>query len=140
MGGRRFSASLPAGSYRAEFVDGDGNTGVWPTYVEETWQKEPACSGFATKDMVELVRPEIQDSECDELVTNGGHDAMINTAEPWSHTCYDWSSDNVKVGAGLGKDNSNAIITTDHYYHWTGIGQVSKWLVLLYCSSHYLHK
>lgn len=65
--GRRFSASLPAGDFTAEFVDSEGNL-AWPQYVEEYWQKEPDCTGFATQDHVTLIEPTINEAFCAEII------------------------------------------------------------------------
>ena len=83
--GRRFAASLPAGSYTAEFLDENDNP-VWPQYVEEYWQKVPDCTGYAEKEMVTIVPPDVEDGYCDELVRNGGQDGTLTLVEPWEHT------------------------------------------------------
>ena len=77
---RRFSVSLPAGSYTAEFLD-ENEVLSWPTFVEDHWNKEPDCAGFASFDDVTILKP--ADFDCDELVRNGGLDSDFNTTEPY---------------------------------------------------------
>ena len=81
---RKFSASLPRGTYTAEFVDEEGNQ-VWPTFVEELWEATPDCPNSAGPLDVTLVKPPIDTSSCDELIRNGGQDEILEY-EPWVHT------------------------------------------------------
>jgi hypothetical protein len=118
--GRTFSASLPSGTYTAEFINQDGAL-AWPQYVEEKWNKPPDCSGYATVDSVTLIKPAIAEQQCVELVRNGGKDDNILTTEPWIHTMY--NTNDVIVRSGLGVDGSNAIGTVSRQGHWTGLGQ-----------------
>lgn len=83
---RRFSASLPEGSFIAKFIDENGNH-VWPQFVEEHWQQPPDCSGYLLKEQLTIEEPAIQESDCLELIRNGGLDpSTLTTAEPWLHT------------------------------------------------------
>ena len=112
---RRFSASLPTGSYTAVFIDEAGNQ-AWPTFVEEVWEKAPDCSGGASPGEVTIIKPVVDAAACAELMRNGGQDATLTTSDPWLHT-----HPGVRVGAGLGINGSDAIITTDRRYYWTGL-------------------
>jgi len=117
--GRRFSVSLPAGIFTAEFLDENGDP-AWPTYVEEVWQKEPDCSGFATLGDITILKPNV---DCNELIRNGGQDAVLTT-DPWLHTMYDyWRDSDLAIGTGLGIDGSDAIVTYMRTDHWDGLGQ-----------------
>lgn len=129
--GRRFSASLPEGSYTAEFIDENG-TQVWPKYAEEYWAKEPDCSGFATglgrrlsvSHNVTLVKPEVNETDCTELILNGGQgdeNGLIITTEPWITTLG--RPGNIVVAPALGTNGSDALATKQRVYHWTGPGQ-----------------
>lgn len=114
---RKFSVSLPSGSYTARFVDQDG-IHVWPTFVEETWEATPDCQMSSAPFDITLSEPHA-DFGCDELIRNGGQDdATLTTAEPWVHT-----DPGVKVGVGLGRNSSDAIITINRGGTWTGLGQ-----------------
>ena len=118
--GRRFSVSLPAGAFTAEFLDEDGAL-AWPTFVEEYWQKEPDCSGFATYGNVTILKPP---ADCTELIRNGGRDAAnFDTTEPWIHTLFGWNTQrDITVGTGLGINGSDALVTFERY-HYMGLGQ-----------------
>lgn len=117
--GRVFSASLPSGTYTAEFIDQDGAI-AWPHFVEEKWHKPPDCSGYATVDSVTLLKPAINEQQCSELIRNGGTDTNILSTEPWIHTM---NQNDITVRTGLGVDGSNAISTVNRQSHWTGLGQ-----------------
>lgn len=117
--GRRFSVSLPSGSYEAEFLDENGQR-AWPEYVEEYWAKEPDCaSGFASLGDVTLLKPDVE-PQCTELVLEGGPGTHTST-EPWIHTMG--SSYDIKVGTGVGVEGTDAILTENRQHHWTGLGQ-----------------
>ena len=118
--GRVFGASLPSGTYTAEFIDQDG-TLVWPQFVEEKWQKPPDCVGYATVDSVTLLKPAINEQQCVELVRNGGKDSNILGTEPWIHTMY--NPNDIIIRNGLGIDGTNAIGTVNRQAYWTGLGQ-----------------
>ena len=118
--GRRFSASLPAGIYTAEFINQDGAR-VWPQYVEETWNKPPDCTGFATIDSITLLKPAINEQLCADLIRNGGNDGDIFTTQPWTSTLG--RPRDLVVRTGLGVGGTNAIGTVNREYHWTGLGQ-----------------
>ena len=89
--GRRFSASLPAGNYTAQFYDEEGQLAPWPTYAEETRLKAPNCRGSANAGDVTLIKPalvaetggarRLQDEVCGELVRNGGQGLQLDTSE-----------------------------------------------------------
>ena len=118
--GRRFSASLPAGQYTAEFINQDG-AHVWPQYVEETWNKPPDCTGFATIDSITLLKPAINEQQCADLIRTGGIGGDISTTLPWISTMG--SPRDLVVRTGLGVDGTNAIGTVNREMHWTGLGQ-----------------
>jgi hypothetical protein len=118
--GRRFSASLPAGQYTAEFINQDGAQ-VWPQYVEETWQKPPDCTGSAAVDSITLLKPAVNEQQCSDLIRNGGIDSDIVTTHPWISTLGQPRDLAVRLGRGLG--GTNAISTVNREYHWTGLGQ-----------------
>ena len=116
--GRKFSASLPAGTYTAEFINENGDQ-VWPQYVEETWQKPPDCAGFAQVDSVTVLKPPISEEQCVELVRNGGIHG--NTTFPWISTLG--QPRNIAIRKGMGIDGTDAIGTMNREYPWTGLGQ-----------------
>lgn len=122
---RRFSVSLPAGNYTAEFIDENG-VQSWPTFVEEAWQKEPDCSGFASFEDVTILEPPVAVGYCDELIKNGGGTGAsdFSTTAPWVHTLYDWNNerDIVLVPSG-GIDGSNALATFNRNSKYSGLGQ-----------------
>ena len=115
---RKFSASLPAGTYTAEFINENGDQ-VWPQYVEETWQKPPDCAGFAQVDSVTVLKPPISEEQCVELVRNGGIHG--NTTFPWISTLG--QPRNIAIRKGMGIDGTDAIGTMNREYPWTGLGQ-----------------
>ena len=131
---RKFSASLPEGSYTAEFIDENG-TQVWPKYAEEYWSKEPDCSGFSTglgsrrlsvspNVNVTLVKPEVDETYCTELILNGGQgdeNGLITSTEPWITTMG--RPRDIVVAPALGMNGSDALATEQRVYHWTGPGQ-----------------
>ena len=132
---RRFSASLPAGSYTAQFIDEDGNL-AWPKYVEELWSKEPDCSGFATgvngrklqhtvvvnpSDVI-VIPPNVTESNCTELIDNGLDADHINYTVPWQHT-EAWYGQSLIVGPDEGVNSTDAIVAYERQRHWTGPGQ-----------------
>ena len=118
--GRVFSASLPSGTYTAEFINQEGVL-VWPQFVEEKWHKPPDCSGYATVDSVTILKPAINEQQCVELIRNGGKDSNILTTEFWLHTMY--TASDITVRTGLGINGTNAIGTVNRQNHWTGLGQ-----------------
>ena len=120
---RKFSASLPAGTYSVQFIDENGNL-VWPTFVEELWDNAPDCAGSASPGDITILKSEVDAAACAELVRNGGQNASLSTSEPWFHT-----DPGLSVGVGLGIDGSDAIITQSRGGHWTGLGQVSVLLL-----------
>jgi len=115
---RKFSASLPSGSYTAQFIDEEGNQ-VWPTYVEELWEAAPDCAMSASPLDIILSKPQIDlSSQCDELIRNGGQNKTLTTSEPWVHT-----DPGVQVGNKLGINLTDSIITVNRGGSSTGIGQ-----------------
>ena len=114
---RRFSASLPAGSYTVEFIDEFDNR-VWPTYAEENWQKEPDCPGSASPGDVTLLEPSV--GSCDDLVRGQG-EASLSTSDPWIHT--QGHSRTIVLAPGQGVDGTDAIATVNRGRYWTGLGQ-----------------
>lgn len=118
--GRRFSASLPAGTYTGEFINEQGAQ-VWPQYVEETWQKPPDCAGFAAVDSISILKPAISEQQCVDLIRNGGVDDNIMTTQPWISTMG--QPRELVVRNGLGVGGANAIGTANREGHWTGLGQ-----------------
>ena len=117
--GRRFSASIPAGNYTAQFLD-ENDQPAWPQYVEEQWQKEPDCpSGYAVPGDVTLVPPSVDASFCNQLVRDTGADS----SDPFLHTFGDRYG-TTKTGPGMGRNASDAVVVTEgRTYHWMGIGQ-----------------
>jgi len=67
---------------------------------------------------IKLSIPPIDIQQCDSLLRNGGQDHTLTTSEPWVHT-----DSGVTIGQGLGMNASDAIITINRGYSWTGIGQ-----------------
>ena len=115
---RKFSVSLPSGSYTAEFINDQG-TRVWPTFVEEVWEKAPDCANSAAPLDITLLKPQIDVTmECDEFIRKGGQNAVRQTSEPWIHT-----GPGVQVGSGLGRNNSDAVVTVNRGVSWTGLGE-----------------
>eukprot|EP00804_Cyclotella_cryptica_P014145 CCRYP_005584-RA/>CCRYP_005584-RA protein AED:0.03 eAED:0.03 QI:259/1/1/1/0.94/0.9/20/117/3951 len=115
---RKFSASLPSGTYTAQFMDEEGNE-VWPTYVEELWEAAPDCAMSASPLDITLSKPQVDvASYCDELIRNGGQTKILTTSEPWVHT-----DPGVQVGSKLGINFTDAIGTVNRGGSWTGLGQ-----------------
>ena len=120
-GQRVFSASLPAGTYTAEFVDESGSR-VWPIYTEEQWEQEPDCGGGVALGDVTWLKPTIDVvAECAELVRNG---ASANRTEsiPYIHTKW-YDDKTLEVKPGEGRNGGNPIYMYNRRHHWTGIGQ-----------------
>eukprot|EP00804_Cyclotella_cryptica_P009369 CCRYP_018076-RB/>CCRYP_018076-RB protein AED:0.03 eAED:0.03 QI:374/1/1/1/0.94/0.9/20/617/4181 len=115
---RKFSVSLPSGTYTARFIDEEGNE-VWPTYVEELWDSAPDCAMSASPLDITLLKPKIHvTSYCNEMIRNGGQSELLMSSEPWAHT-----GPGVQVGSKLGINLSDAIVTVDRGASWTGVGQ-----------------
>eukprot|EP00957_Ditylum_brightwellii_P170462 12975451-Ditylum_brightwellii.AAC.1 len=76
-----FSASLPSGTYVAEFQDAACQV-VWPCYIQECWDSEPACNDYPTAADITLVVPQLLEGECDDIVLNGN---MEGSYKPWKH-------------------------------------------------------
>ncbi len=100
---RRFSISLPEGSYHAEFLSDLQQT--WPRFVLSSWEGIPSCEGYASASNVSLVEPP---AICDSLIVNG--DMELGTYG-WYHRS---DSDETKYGALVvteeeGVDGSAAI-------------------------------
>lgn len=122
--GRTFQVSLPEGSYTAEFLN-EGEERVWPTYVEETWQKTPECSGFAIETSITLLKPESFDPEVDCLELARDYrdvDGILNSTEPWSVTYPIWERRGIAVAPGMGMDGKDAIKTVGRSRGDTGVG------------------
>ncbi len=119
-GQRTFSASLPAGTYTAKFVDESDNL-VWPEYASEQWAQAADCDGGASVGDITLIKPPVDTAtECVDMIRNG--DSVNRTdVTPWLHT--KWYGDTVNVlKPGEGKDGGNAI-AMDRVHYWTGIAQ-----------------
>jgi len=99
---RMFAASLPAGSYEATYLDGNGNT-VWPTFVEEIYEEEQCQPSFSETD-IEIQVPDLSPGECNDIIKNGGAEASNTHHTHWLHR-----DGGVQVVQGQGIDNSNAL-------------------------------
>jgi hypothetical protein len=78
---RKFAASLPEGTYTSKFINEDG-TEIWPTFVLEMWEATPDCPMSAGPLDIKLSKPQISSSHCEEMIRNGGQDAILTTSEP----------------------------------------------------------
>lgn len=67
-----------------------------------------------------MLKPQVDiTSYCDQnLIRNGGQAKILTTSEPWAHT-----DSGVQVGSKLGINGSDAIVTVNRVWYWTGLGQ-----------------
>jgi len=107
---RRFSASLPAGNYTAEFRDENGDS-AWPTFAEEYWEHEPPCTGSANIGDVVLISPT---SNCNALVRNGDMESLV----PYYHNGGD-----IEFIPGIGIDGAGALKSKSRSRTYHGIVQ-----------------
>ena len=101
---RYFSATLPAGSFGAEFRHPNG-TSMWPSFVLTDYEEVPPCEGYLEDGSVTLTAPEVTELDCHELVKNG--DAELGNYTYWYHS---GGGVNVERGAGVG--GSWALVST----------------------------
>jgi len=99
---RKFSVSLPMGSFRAQFLDDSGIVS-WPRFVQEVWRSSPDCSQYATPSNVSLFEPPVGD--CSNLVVNGNFDS--GTMYPWHHR----DSGVIRLLPGEGLNGSTALVS-----------------------------
>ncbi len=118
---RKYTVSLPQGSYRITFLD-NGNP-VWPRYAYEQWLSTPQCEGYAPVSDVTVVEPELYAGECNDLIQNGD---MEQGLDGWNHRDSNsglpgYSYLKSLPGAGIG--GSKAIGYFDRQSKYYGIGQ-----------------
>jgi len=105
---RYFTATLPRGSYRAEFLDTSGKV-VWPSFVIEKYEKA-MCSNALEEGAVEVVVPQVGDAECNSLIKNGNAEASITEHKHWLHRR---GGITLRPGQGIGGSNAFATIEDD---------------------------
>jgi hypothetical protein len=80
---RVYSVSLPPGKYKAVFFDKEGNP-AWPTHVEEKYEAVQ-CPNSLLEGSVQLIKPDIKEAECTELIKNGSAEYSNLEHSFWSH-------------------------------------------------------
>ena len=98
---RYFSATLPKGSYVAEFLDTNGNV-VWPTFVKEKYE-DALCPTALEDGSVVVTVPPVREAECKHLIRNGDAETSDSDHEYWLHR-----HGGISVVPGEGLDGSNA--------------------------------
>lgn len=102
---RYFTATLPKGSYRADFLDA-GNNVVWPTFVTETYEKA-MCPDALEEGAVEVTVPPVGNSECSNLIRNGNAEASGIDHVHWLHRR---GGITLRPGQGIGGSNAFATV------------------------------
>lgn len=110
---RYFSASLPAGSYNARFIQNGSIVDVWPKLVQLTEGKEPGCTTYY--DNLALEVPTMTFETCRDLIENGG---IENGIAPWHH-----SGGGLDLIQGAGVNGSQAISSVNRESYWDSLGQ-----------------
>ena len=121
---RYFSASLPKGKFKAEFINDLGDI-MWPTFVEEVWGKEPECFGSASPGDVDIIEPlDFPKCTSSNLVRLGDLADQLNSTEPFIHTMHNRNAESdIKIAVGKGLGGKDALVAFDRLRHWTGLGQ-----------------
>ncbi len=118
---RKYTVSLPEGSYQITFLD--NGIPVWPQYVYELWLSKPPCEGYVSVSNVTIVEPDLEEGECDNLIKNGD---MEKGLDGWTHRnsrSGDPGQDYLKALPGVGIGGSMAIGCFDRTSQYHGIGQ-----------------
>jgi hypothetical protein len=102
---RYFTATLPKGSYRAEFLDTNGNV-VWPSFVTERYEKA-MCPNALEEGAVVVTVPPVGGSECSNLIRNGNAEASGVDHTHWLHRR---GGITLRPGQGIGGSNALATI------------------------------
>ena len=107
---RKFSVSLPAGKWSAEFHDENGDVS-WPSFAEEIWEPAPPCQGHVEMTDIQLLVPPLSNGECDNLIKHS--DMEHGTYGPWHAN----SRGTLIYAKGMGIGGSNAVASerTDYY-------------------------
>ena len=105
---RYFTATLPKGSYQAEFLDNFGKS-TWPSFVVEKYE-EVLCPNALEDGSVTIVIPEASDSKCNNLIRNGDAEASSTDHTFWLHRR---GGIVLRPGQGIGGSNAFATIEDD---------------------------
>jgi len=100
---RIFSPALPAGSYSAEFLS-DTNQVFWPRGLNVTYEVDMCDGGGISEGDVELLVPELDANQCENLITNGDAEASDTDAKSWVYE----RNMGVEIVKSAGIDGSNA--------------------------------
>ena len=101
---RKFNAYLPKGKYTAKFIDHQGRV-VWPSFVEEFYQKDNLCPNSLNEGDVKLIVPAVNpEEECIQLVKNSNMDLSDTDVSPWLHRFG-----GIELGQNKGIGGSNAL-------------------------------
>jgi hypothetical protein len=106
---RIFSPALPAGSYSAEFLD-ELNQVTWPRGLNITYEVDMCNGDGLLEDGIELTVPEVDESQCQNLISNGGAENSSTDPESWVYE-RDMGLEIVQF-AGVGGSNAFGDITT----------------------------
>jgi len=108
---RKFSVSLPIGSFQAQFLDDTGAVS-WPRFVQERWKSSPDCSNYVNPSNVALFEPTVGD--CSNLIVNGNFE---------NGSAYPWHRRNgvIRLLPGAGLNGSTALISKRSWIY-DGVG------------------
>jgi len=109
---RKFSVSLPMGSYRAQFLDETG-TVSWPRFVIELWKSPPECNNYPSPKNVTLFEPPVGD--CSNLIENGNFEN--GSSYPWHHR----NDGYLRILPGAGLNGSTALMSKRSWIY-DGVG------------------
>lgn len=116
---RYFDTTLPAGTYTAEFFDGNG-TATRPSFVYETFET-PLCNHTVQEGSITLQSLPVDALECNDLIRNGDAEASSNEPLFWLHR-----KGGIRLITNEGRNGSNAfgdIERTD-----AGMDSISEYL------------
>jgi len=71
-----YGAPLPAGNFNISFKDRISSRLVWPSYTEVEFQEPPDCLGYASENMINLIKPDFDADRCGELIVDGSIDEL----------------------------------------------------------------
>lgn len=111
---RYFTATLPKGEYRLEFIDGNGEVG-WPVFIEMSWEDNVTCPQAINDETLHIHVPTPTEEECLQIIRN--HDAEEGFVNHWMHAGGD-----VQI-VSPGFNSQYAIASVTRTGAWQGPGQ-----------------
>ena len=115
---RIFSPALPAGSYSAEFLD-ELNQVSWPRGLNITYEVDMCDGGAVLEGDIELTIPQVDESLCENLISNGDADASNTDPGTWVYE----RNTGIEIIQSMGINGSNAFGDARTETHDDGITQ-----------------